>query len=177
MLNRWVGAVRRNHALEHATVTLLLSRIPFTRMIARASQDGFYLWGKVSPEQLETNVHEALARLKSGEGHLAVSPLCGTNLAIGGFMTGAASMMALGSERGMSQLPKVATWAMLGLIASQPIGRLAQRHFTTSPDASGMEVVGVRQIRPHMYKVQTTWNPVPSPAEGPVLSPAEGPAA
>ncbi len=157
MLRRLVGAVRRNHALEHATVTLLLSRIPSTRMVGRASRDGFYLWARVPTEQLEAHVHEGLMRLKGGESRLAVTPLCGTNLAIGGFLAGAAAMVALGSQRRLDRLPSVTAAAMFGLVAAQPLGRLAQQYITTSADLNGMEIVGVRSLGGGLHKVETRW--------------------
>lgn len=172
MLKQFIGGVRRNHALEHATVTLLLSRIPPTRMVARAGRNGFVLWGKVSREQLEANVREALVRLKGGEEHLAVTPLCGTNLAIGGLLTGAASMLAIGPRRSLDRLPAVATAAMFGLLAAQPIGRMAQRYFTTCADATDLEIIDVRQIGPRLYRVETRWSP---PVNG--TTPARAPAA
>ena len=40
MLNRLVGSVRRNHALEHATISILMGRLGAdTRLIGRAAVD------------------------------------------------------------------------------------------------------------------------------------------
>ena len=158
MFERLTGAVRRNHALEHATVTLLLAGLP-TRMIARAWSDGFYLWGKVTPEALEVSVREALVRLRNGESSLAVTPLCGTNIAVGGLLAGTAAMLVGGQRRTIDRLPSMATAAMLAIIAAQPIGRLVQKYVTTCPDLEHMEILGVRSFGGNLYKVETRWSP------------------
>lgn len=159
MLEYLTGAIRRNHALEHATVTLLLAGIRPTRMAARAWRDGFYLWGKVTPEALEVSVREALARLKNGEASLAVTPLCGTNIAVGGLLVGAAAMVAGGRRRAIDRFPSMATAAMLAIIAAPPIGQLVQKYVTTCPDLKHMEIVGVRSFGGNLYKVETRWSP------------------
>ena len=100
MLGRIAGAVRRNHALEHATIAVLLHRIGHdVRMVGRATGDGYYLYADIPTELLESATHEALQRMKAGEGYLAVSPFCGTNLAVAGALAGVASMVTMGSGR------------------------------------------------------------------------------
>src|SRR5437867_9111770 len=83
MLGDLVGTVRRNHALEHATIAVLLRRLGHdVRMVGRATRDGYYLYADVPTDLLEDSTREALHRMQAGEGHLAVSALCGTNLAV-----------------------------------------------------------------------------------------------
>lgn len=158
MLERAIGAVRRNHALEHATVTLILSQLGPTRIVARANRDGFYIWGRIATDDLESAVREALRRLKSGEAHLAVTPLCGTNIAVGGLLAGGGALLA-GGRRPADRVPAALTAAMLGIIASQPVGRWVQEKITTSADLDGMEFVGVRRMGERFHKVETKWVP------------------
>ncbi len=82
MAQSWLDAVRRNHALEHATVAVLLARHGPTRLAGRASGDGFFIFGDIEEGELTSCAHEALERLQRGESGLAVSPLCGTNIAV-----------------------------------------------------------------------------------------------
>jgi len=146
MLGKIIGSVRRNHALEHATVSILLGRLgPGVRMVGRASQNGFYIYGDVPSAQLEESAAEGLERLKRGESGLAVSPLCGTNLAVAGLLAGTSSLLALGNRGRLERLPNVLMSATLAVLAAQPLGRLVQRHVTTSPDVADMEIVGIRQ--------------------------------
>ena len=60
-----IDDVRRHHALEHATVTLLLGRRggKTGRMVGRAAIDGFYLVSAVPPEEVREAAQEALAAL------------------------------------------------------------------------------------------------------------------
>lgn len=143
---RILDAVRRNHALEHATVAVLLGKLgPGTRLVARSTADGFYIFGDVPTQRLEESVTEALARLKQGESHLAISPLCGTNLAVAGILAGLASILVMGGSSRWDRTPSVLMSAMLAVLAAQPLGRLAQKYVTTSPDVAQMQVVAVHR--------------------------------
>jgi hypothetical protein len=159
MLNDLIGSVRRNHALEHATITVLLAKLGReVRMVGRAARDGYYLYADIPEQLLDESTHEALARLKSGEGHLAVTPLCGTNIAVAGALTGIASVVTMGRSRRMENMPNVILAAMLAVIAAQPVGRAVQKYLTTSPDLSDTEIVGIRQGgrgAGRFFKVQT----------------------
>jgi len=146
VLSRLIHSVRRNHALEHATVSVLLSRMgPNIRLVGRAASDGFYIYGNVRPEDLESAADEALERMQRGESHLAVSPLCGTNLAVGGVLSGLAALVVMGNGDRWERLPTVLTSAMLAVLAAQPVGRLAQKYLTTSPDLDRTQIVGLRE--------------------------------
>jgi hypothetical protein len=159
MLSDIVAAVRRNHALEHATIAVLLHRIGRDiRMVGRATRDGYYLYADVPTEMLEECTHEALHRLKSGEGYLAVSSLCGTNIAVAGALAGVASMLTVGSGNRAEKLPNVILASMLAVVASQPVGRMVQRYLTTSPDLADTEIVGIKvggRGGARFHKVQT----------------------
>ena len=145
MLADLIGSVRRNHALEHATITVLLNKLGRdVRMVGRATRDGYYLYADVPTDLLEESTFEALRRLKSGEGQLAVSPLCGTNLAVAGALAGIASTLTLGNGRRSERLPNVILASMLAVLAAQPVGRLVQKHLTTSPDLFDTEIVAIK---------------------------------
>lgn len=144
MFGRFIAAVQRNHALEHATVSLLLRRLaPNTRMVGRATHEGFYIYADIPTEHVEACVAEGLERLQHGERELAVSPLCGTNFAVAGILAGLMSLAAMGERPRPGRVPNVLLASLLAVLAAQPLGRLVQRHVTTSPDLSEVEVVGV----------------------------------
>src|SRR5436305_12494772 len=75
--------IRQNHALEHATITILSGMIPDPRISARSSSRGFIIFGDVDVGQLRRALDEALRRLQAGEAQLAIHPNCGTNLVVG----------------------------------------------------------------------------------------------
>lgn len=147
MLKRVINSVRRNHALEHATISILLTRYGPMRIVGRAVPDGFYIYGDVSTERLSELADEALERLQRGEAHLAVSPLCGTNIAVAGVLAGVGSYLALGAgPRRLGGISGAIMAAMLAVLAAQPLGRLIQKHYTTSPDLDGVRIVSVKPI-------------------------------
>jgi hypothetical protein len=146
MLGRFVGAVRRNHALEHATISVLIGKLGReAHLMGRATRSGFYLYGDVPAERLEESTAEALHRLRIGEAHLAVSPMCGTNLAVSGILAGLSSLLVVGNRSRLERVPNVLLASMLAVLVAQPLGRLVQKHLTTSPDVDALEVVGFRQ--------------------------------
>lgn len=158
MFSRAINAVRRNHALEHGTVQILLSKLgPETRLAGRAVLDGFYIYGKIPTHTIESSANEALTRFKGGEARLAVTPLCGTNIAVAGVLTGLVSVMAMGrTKKRLERLPSVFTAAMLGVLAAQPLGSVVQKYLTTSPDLASTEIVGIRESgKGLIHKVQT----------------------
>ncbi len=159
MLKRVINAVRRNHALEHATISILLSRHgPHIRVLGRAAPDGFYVYGDIPTEALREFAQEGLVRLQRGESHLAVSPLCGTNLAVAGLLAGLASLFARGGRSRLEGLPGALMGAMVAVLAAQPLGRLVQKHVTTSPELDGVRIVSVEPVGsrfPRLHKVRT----------------------
>ena len=167
MLGHLVGTVKRNHALEHATIAVLLRRIGHDiRMVGRATRDGYYLYADVPTDLLDDCTHEALRRLKSGEGHLAVSSLCGTNILVAGVLTAVASSVALGDRGRGGKLPNAILASKLAVVASQPVGRMVQRYLTTSPDLADTEIVGIKVSGDggtRFHKVVTARRPAVAP--------------
>src|SRR6185312_1215390 len=88
--------IRQNHALEHATITILSKMVPTLSVSARSSSDGFIVFGDVDLGLLRRALDEALSRLLAGEAELAIHPNCGTNLAVG------VSLITLGTLLGMT---------------------------------------------------------------------------
>ena len=160
MLKRVINAVRRNHALEHATISILLNRHGPMRLVGRAVPDGFYIYGDIPTERLRELADEALTRLQRGEADLAVSPLCGTNIAVAGVLAGLGSYVALGAgPRRAGGVSGAIMAAMLAVLAAQPLGRLIQKYYTTSPDLGGVRIVSVLPMRRRLFrghKVRTT---------------------
>ena len=142
-----VTATRRNHAVEHAAVAVLLERSGFTRSIAgRSNSGGFNIFGNLSSEELQSAVDEGLARMQQGEGALAISPFCGTNLAVTGILAAIFTTLFTNKREGrMQQFPNIVVGGILAAILAQPIGRLAQQYLTTSPDVDSLTI---KEIKP-----------------------------
>jgi hypothetical protein len=149
----WVRRVRRNHALEHATIHVLARYKGRLAVAGRSSLGGFALYGDVETALVEKAAAEALDRLRRGEASLAVHPNCGTNLLVTGSMASMAGIAAmLGSERAgwRQRLERLPMAMMLGVFAvffSRPIGIGLQRFFTTDGDVGGLHIVEIEQRR------------------------------
>jgi hypothetical protein len=137
-----VLSTRQNHALEHATITILLHRAGVSPppMAGRSDPEGFSVYGDVRTEELEDAVAEALRRLQSGERDLAVSPFCGTNIALGGLLAAVGAAAAIGGQNRVVRLPNAILAATFAILVSRPLGRLAQKYVTTSPDLQDVRV-------------------------------------
>lgn len=142
----FVAALRRNHALEHATMHILARRQPYLNAVARTALDGFYVYGRVNTKALADTAAEGLARLQAGETELAIHPRCGTNLVVSGFLAGLATFLAIGGSRSrLAKFPRCILAATLAVIVAQPLGLLIQQHVTTSPDVAGLRINEVTQ--------------------------------
>src|SRR2546428_13919900 len=75
--------IRQNHALEHATITILIGMVPDLRVSARSSSNGFIVFGDVGLGMLRRALDEALRPLEAVETELANHPNCGTNVGVG----------------------------------------------------------------------------------------------
>ena len=147
-MNPW-EKTKRNHGLEHATIALLLSPSVSGRPVAGYSIPlGFLVLGDIPTQQVEESAHEALRRMQAGEGNLAVSPFCGTNIVVGAALATMASLagfrMAGGGSRGLS---RAFSNTMFAIVASRPLGRLVQERCTTSADVGSMSIRSVRRHR------------------------------
>ncbi len=143
-----ISHIRRNHALEHATLHTLAGRLPHAMLVGHSDAGGFWIIGEVPPEMLNAAVQEAMARLRAGEHHLALHPNCGTNFVTAGTLAGLAGAAAmLGSGRRLldklGRLPFAAALATMALIVAQPLGMLLQARVTTKGDPGTLEVTSV----------------------------------
>lgn len=142
----FIRRVRQHHAVEHATITILMARNPGLSLIGgRSDHRGFYVYGPVQTPVLATAVQEALKRLKNGEARLAIHPNCGTNLVTAGTMAGVAALTAAGIARYrraglLDQVPAAILAATGAVVASRPIGMRLQRQVTTRADVSDLQV-------------------------------------
>lgn len=136
--------LRQNHALEHATLTILQQHDPRIRIIARSTSRGFKLYGTAGIDDVRLAVDEAMHRLRGGERNLAITQRCGTTVAVG-VLLGTLGLWL--SEFMRSPRQKLALGIATSLaiaVSSQPVGLLAQRHLTTESELGGLRVRDVR---------------------------------
>ncbi|HLI91022.1 MAG TPA: DUF6391 domain-containing protein [Ktedonobacteraceae bacterium] len=135
--------IRQNHALEHATITILSGMIPNLSISARSSSDGFIVFGDVDLGLLRRAIDEALRRLQAGEAELAIHPNCGTNLAVGVSLVTLGTLLGMVSSHTRTRIATAAASSVAGLAAARPLGEYVQRHFTTLPDLQGVRVTEI----------------------------------
>ena len=152
-------ALRRNHAIEHATAAVLTAKMKEKpRLVGRATTDGFYIYGDVSAEAISQAAEEGLARLKHGEHDLAVSSLCGTNISVAVLLAGLASTLIFRGKRQNNQLPNMILASLVSIALAQPLGKLAQRYLTTSSDVTSVtisEITSKRHGTRTRHKIKT----------------------
>ncbi|MDE3090814.1 MAG: hypothetical protein KGJ80_15670 [Chloroflexota bacterium] len=149
-----ISIVRRNHGIEHATVHILTARDPRTRLIGRADTTGYNIYGDVPTDALISAAREALERLQRGERALAVHPRCGTNLVVAGLLTALAAVLAMGRRPSLKKIPDAILATTIAAFLAQPLGMTLQARVTTSPDAIGARIAGVRQSQMGQIQVQ-----------------------
>jgi len=148
----FISRVRRNHGLEHATLTILAQRFPGLPMAGHSMAAGFRLMGEIPTEAVQSAVEEALRRLQAGESKLAVHPNCGTNFVTAGTLSGlagAVSMLGAGrrTRDKLERLPLAAVMATLALIVAYPLGLKLQEKVTTSGKPGTLQVVEINVTR------------------------------
>ena len=156
-----VRRVRQNHAIEHATVAMLLGRGIRPPMGGYSTPGGFLIFAKASTEVMARAAHDALDRLHSGERELAISPHCGTNLVTGALLAGLVSGLIMKRGRGEERRQSFGAAVVAILVATvvgRPLGNYLQRRYTTLADVANIEIVGIRCLWPgpiQAYRVRT----------------------
>lgn len=143
--------VRRNHALEHATLQILAEKKHPHRLGGLSDTRGFWVFGEIDPETLFNAAEEARKRLNKGEHQLAIHPHCGTNFAAAGVVGGFfAWLVMLGVKKNwndrIDRLVNVITMVTVGMIIAQPLGPKLQKAVTIEPNLGDLKVVEVRRM-------------------------------
>ncbi len=147
-----IARVRRNHALEHATMQVLSEHGGTRRLAGRSSFHGFYLYGDIDAEEVLGAAQEALRRLRAGQRELAIHPSCGSNYVVAGAIAGLGAFAALGGFFGhrqeglrdrVARLPLAWAVATMGVILSRPLGAALQAYVTTDADVADLRIHSV----------------------------------
>ena len=139
--------VRQNHALEHATVTLLTRDDPRLSVSARSNARGFTIYADLDVGRVRAACEEALRRLRAGEVELAIHPNCGTNLAVGTSVTLIGSLWALTALRPRTRLASTVASSLAGIAVARPLGEVVQRRVTTLADLRDVAILAVGHRR------------------------------
>lgn len=146
----FAGRTRRNHALEHATLSILAQKRHPYRLAGHSDQDGCWIIGTVATEDLIAAATEARQRLQAGEHELAIHPNCGTNLVAAGVLAGTAAWLSmLGAGKSwhskMERFPLVVSLVTMALVVAQPLGPALQKRVTTDAAIGDLRIVEVKR--------------------------------
>ena len=139
-------AVRQNHALEHATIALLSSRYPESRLSGISFAQGFFIFGEIPTQAIRPTAEQALARLRGAEPELAIHERCGTNLAVTSMLTGFSAMTVARLRKPYNTFSNVLLASTAALVLSRPLGLLVQRFVTTRTPGKQMRIISVRPM-------------------------------
>ena len=164
MANDMVDRVRRNHALEHASINVLSERHKGFSAQGNSTPGGFNLniFGDIDEAEIYDAVEEAYRRLRAGEAKLGLHPTCGTVLLTTAAMAAVTAQASFALElrrqrRSKFDLPGVlaalpmATLAvMISLIASRPVGMAIQEAYTVDSDLRDLRITSIRPTNPSL---------------------------
>jgi len=146
-----ISRIRRNHGLEHASLTLLSNRKPTLRLTGISFSGGFFVFGEVETSELRSVVIQALSLMQNGEKQLAVHPNCGTNFVASGVVAGLLAWLGMVGAKDrrdkVERLPLIITLVTLAFIYTRPLGPIIQEHLTTSGEPGSLKIVDIFPVQ------------------------------
>jgi Domain of unknown function (DUF6391) len=144
--------LRRNHALEHGTIAVMMEREPGRKLNGFSTDDGFFVQGVRSLAEVESAAREAIRRLQNGEKGLAVHRNCGTTIVAANLLAAIFFLVALGLGilyLGSNYLYLLILGSVvLAFVLRVPLSLLLQRFVTTDADLKNAEVGWVEPAQP-----------------------------
>jgi len=134
--------LRRNHALEHATINVIEQRYGPTGLSGLAQEDGFIIEGHVDPVVLDEAAREGLFRLQQGERQLAIHERCGTSMLAANFLSAVIFILLFWASDWFNFF-SVLLALLVGQVLGPLLGRFMQKWVTTSPEVNGFRIAGV----------------------------------
>ena len=143
--------LRRNHALEHATIVVMMEREPGRKLNGFSTDDGFFVQGVRSISEVESAAREAIRRLQSGEKRLAIHRNCGTTIVAANLLAAVFFLVTLGVflYLGVGNLYLMILGSVILAFALRiPLSLLLQRFVTTDANLANAEVGWVEPAQP-----------------------------
>ena len=143
--------LRRNHALEHATIVVMMEREPGRKLNGFSTDDGFFVQGVRSVSEVESAAREAMRRLQNGEKRLAIHRNCGTTIVAANLLAAVFFLVTLGFFLyfGVGNLYLMILGSLVLAFALRiPLSLILQRFVTTDADLTNAEVGWVEPAQP-----------------------------
>jgi hypothetical protein len=143
--------LRRNHALEHATIVVMMEKEPGRKLNGFSTDDGFFVQGVRSISEVESAAREAMRRLQNGEKRLAIHRNCGTTIVAANLLAAIFFLVTLGAflylDVGNLYLMILGS-VVLAFALRIPLSLILQRFVTTDADLTNAEVGWVEPAQP-----------------------------
>jgi hypothetical protein len=143
--------LRRNHALEHATIVVMMEREPGRKLNGFSTDDGFFVQGVRSISEVESAARDAMRRLQSGEKRLAIHRNCGTTIVAANLLAAIFFLVTLGVFLYLSVgnfYLMILGSVVLAFALRIPLSLMLQRFVTTDADLKNAEVGWVEPAQP-----------------------------
>jgi hypothetical protein len=144
--------LRRNHALEHATIVVMMEREPRRMLNGFSTDDGFFVQGVRSISEVESAAREAMRRLQNGEKRLAIHRNCGTTIVAANLLAAIFFLVALGLSfvylDGSNLYLMILGSVALAFALRIPLSLILQRFVTTDADLKNAEIGWVEPAQP-----------------------------
>lgn len=149
-----VWKVRSNHALEHATLHVLATKVTQAKVSGLSDAGGFWLLGEVPTDLVFESAREALERMQAGETGLAIHENCGSNLVPSIAVSGVLAWLAMAGagkdpRKKVVRFPLAVVLALIGFEAAKPAGPLLQEKAVSTDHVTSMLVREVRCYKPY----------------------------
>lgn len=147
--------LRRNHALEHATIAVMMEREPGRKLNGFSNDDGFYVQGARSLEEVDSAARAARDRLHEGEKRLAIHRNCGTTIVAANLLAAVtfigviAAGLFMGMGLGIEFYLLLVAGMLVSLMLRVPLSLFLQRFVTTQHNLSNAEVGWVEPANPN----------------------------
>jgi hypothetical protein len=140
--------MRRNHALEHATINVVSERYRRSALTGMPDREGFHLRGRLDPDALVASGQQAIERLRNGEKRLAIHRRCPTSL------VGAQLLLAILFTVALLLIDQFSAptflAALLGAaVLGPPVSPILQRVALVDPNVGQLEVRDIEVEEPH----------------------------
>jgi hypothetical protein len=140
--------MRQNHALEHATINVLMKRYRTHSVTGMPDRNGFHVRGRIAPAAVAEASREALRRLRRGERALAFSSRCPTSLVAAQIVIAILGTIALYF---LNQLtPPLVLLVLVGSALAGPfLSPYLQRLILVSPEIGDLTIRDIEVDQPH----------------------------
>lgn len=132
-------ALRKNHALEHATINVLEELFPYEGLAGYAEEEGFYIIGINDISRVKKAANEGLHRLRKGENNLVIHDRCGTTITAAN-LASAVFFLILLFTTGYFSIWTMLFAMLLANLTGPFLGKFLQMHITTSSDVDTMVI-------------------------------------